>query len=290
MEKRGKTKKGGKGKGWKKKRMGGETGGKSRFSVPLSGALSHLSEKQRHPHLARSSWTDSAAVSDERFLLPDRRSWHIKFWSRALSVQPEFGRSYSWLPASLNASLLDSYTDRVHGCCRCASSVKVKESPRKARRFYRGFAMDTGWTSSPSSSSSFRSLDLFRFKGSTGRGEVGRVDGGVASTSTSTNTETRTGTSTSTSTGTSTGILVKSQWAQVRRKRGRGRGRGRAEARAGARAQARVRAGSRIEARSTRPRRGPATTWRCTSLRSHRTARRCRPVYNARRALTFHWH
>lgn len=31
-------------------------GGKSRFSVSrLSGALSHLSEKQRHPHLARSS-------------------------------------------------------------------------------------------------------------------------------------------------------------------------------------------------------------------------------------------
>lgn len=36
--------------------------------------MSHLSERQRHPHPARSSRTDSAAVSDERFLLPDRRS------------------------------------------------------------------------------------------------------------------------------------------------------------------------------------------------------------------------
>ena len=180
----------------------------------------------------------------------------------------------------------------IHGSCtllswllsRCASSVKVKESPRKAGRFYRG--MDAGWTtrSSPSSSSSFRSPALFRFKGSIGGGEVGRVGGRVGGRVASTST----GTGTSTNTG--TGIFVKSQWAQVRRKRGRGRGR--AEARAGARAQARVRAGSRVEARSTRPRRGPATTWRCTttSLRSHRTARRCRPVYNARRALTFHWH
>lgn len=49
------NKKGREGKGMEKEKNGGEMGGKSRFSVPLSGALSHLSEKQRHPHLARSS-------------------------------------------------------------------------------------------------------------------------------------------------------------------------------------------------------------------------------------------
>jgi len=53
---------------------------------------SHLSERQHRPHPARSSRTDSAAVSDERVLLPDRLSKHRRLLWAALSVQPVFAR------------------------------------------------------------------------------------------------------------------------------------------------------------------------------------------------------